>query len=64
MTKDVSEPTPPHAPDGGAPGGPREPAPKPRRSPGARALVALAWTALALVVLVAATAGALLAAAT
>ncbi|AJY41552.1 translocation/assembly module TamB domain-containing protein [Burkholderia humptydooensis] len=64
MTKDVSEPIPPDAPDGGAPGGPREPAPKPRRSPGARALVSLAWAALALVVLVCATAGALVAAAT
>ncbi|MCS6425735.1 translocation/assembly module TamB domain-containing protein [Burkholderia thailandensis] len=64
MTKDVSEPTSPDAPDRGAPGGPREPAPNRRRSGGARALAALAWTTLALVVLVAATAGALFAAAT
>ncbi|KGS04788.1 translocation/assembly module TamB domain-containing protein [Burkholderia sp. ABCPW 111] len=64
MTKDVSEPTPPNAPDGGAPGGGRAPEPKRRRSPGRRALAALGWAALVAVVLVVATAGALFAAAT
>ncbi|AOJ10966.1 translocation/assembly module TamB domain-containing protein [Burkholderia mayonis] len=63
MTKDVSDPTPPNAPDGGAPDGPRDPAPN-RRSRGRRAFAALAWTALVVVVLIAATAGALFAAAT
>ncbi|KVE39317.1 translocation/assembly module TamB domain-containing protein [Burkholderia sp. TSV86] len=74
MTKDVSEPTPDHAPSGAPAGstpdaqtpdggrGPR--APRPKRSRARRACAALGWTALVALALIVAAAGALVAAAT